>query len=60
MNVSPTPAVWEMMADKKRDIAPWGLLRHKLGKPYMSAYLRHFPISEPAEDFEDRNALYIL
>jgi protein-ribulosamine 3-kinase len=33
----------------------WGF-----GKTYLEAYWKHIPISEPQEDFDDRNALYEL
>jgi len=42
------------------ELAPWRPTRHKIGKPYVTEYLKHFPISEPAEDFDDRNALYCM
>lgn len=42
------------------ELAPWRPTRHKIGKPYVIEYLKHFPISEPAEDFDDRNALYCV
>lgn len=31
-----------------------------MGKQYVKAYFRHFPISHPEEDQDDRNALYCL
>lgn len=31
-----------------------------MGKPYVTAYLRYFPASEPTEDFDGRNLLYAL
>jgi hypothetical protein len=31
-----------------------------MGKPYVMAYKEHFPVSEPAEDFDGRNMLYAL
>jgi protein-ribulosamine 3-kinase len=42
------------------ELAPWRPTRHKISKPYVTEYLKHFPISEPAEDFDDRNALYCV
>ncbi|KAI4603354.1 hypothetical protein KJ359_006147 [Pestalotiopsis sp. 9143b] len=42
------------------ELAPWRPARQKMGAPYVEAYLKHFPASEPAEDFDGRNALYAL
>ena len=42
------------------ELAPWRPTRHKIGKLYVTEYLKHFPMSEPAEDFDDRNALYCM
>jgi hypothetical protein len=42
------------------ELAPWRPTRHKIGRPYVTEYLKHFPMSEPAEDFEDRLDLYCV
>ncbi|KAI4662664.1 uncharacterized protein J4E79_003973 [Alternaria viburni] len=42
------------------ELAPWRPTRHKIGKPYVTEYLKHYPMSEPAKDFDDRNALYCI
>ncbi|RYP92351.1 hypothetical protein DL770_001553 [Monosporascus sp. CRB-9-2] len=34
--------------------------RYRLGKPYIKQYWKRIPISEPEEDFEDRNAVYAM
>ena len=34
--------------------------RHRMGKTYVDAYFKHFPISDPVEDQDDRNTLYCL
>ncbi|KAL4733111.1 Fructosamine kinase-domain-containing protein [Aspergillus similis] len=47
-------------AHHEYELAPWRPQRHKIGKPYVIEYLRHFPKSEPAADFDDRNALYCV
>lgn len=47
-------------ADEVVDLAPWRPERHKMSKPYIKAYFKHFPESEPAVDRDDRNALYTL
>ncbi len=42
------------------ELAPLRPVRHRMGKPYVKAYFKHFPISDPEEDQDDRNALYCL
>ena len=42
------------------ELAPLRPVRHRMGKPYIKAYFKHFPISDPEEDQDDRNALYCL
>jgi hypothetical protein len=34
--------------------------RYPLGKPYLKEYWKHVPISEPEEDVDSRNTLYML
>ncbi|KAI1128019.1 Fructosamine/Ketosamine-3-kinase [Nemania abortiva] len=34
--------------------------RYGLGEPYIEEYLKRMPISEPAEDFDTRNAIYAV
>jgi len=34
--------------------------RYPLGKGYLKEYWKHVPISEPEEDVDDRNTLYML
>ncbi|KAM0530010.1 hypothetical protein ACHAPS_000649 [Verticillium nonalfalfae] len=41
-------------------MSPWRPVRQKMGKPYVKAYLNHFTVSAPAEDFDGRNMLYAL
>jgi len=47
-------------AHNEYELGPWRPTRHKMGKPYVQRYCRHFPISAPEEDFDDRNALYCI
>jgi protein-ribulosamine 3-kinase len=47
-------------AERTADLAPWRLARHKIGKSYVKAYFRVFPIAAPEEDQDDRDALYRL
>ena len=47
-------------ADEPVELAPMRPARHRMTKPYVKAYFRHFPVSAPEEDQDDRNALYCL
>ncbi|KAI9785899.1 MAG: hypothetical protein M1839_008165 [Geoglossum umbratile] len=47
-------------AHNEYELAPWRPTRHKIGKLHMDAYHKHFPISAPKEDFDDRNTLYCI
>ncbi|KAL8643144.1 MAG: hypothetical protein Q9226_008426 [Calogaya cf. arnoldii] len=47
-------------AHNEMDLAPIRPVRHRMGKEYVKAYFRDFPISPPEEDQDDRNALYCL
>ena len=46
--------------DRVDELGTWRLVRYKLGKPYIEAYHKHFPVSPPVEDYDDRNALYAI
>jgi protein-ribulosamine 3-kinase len=46
--------------DEAAELAPLRPARHKMGRSYIKTYFRHFPISAPEEDQDDRNALYCL
>ncbi|KAH9909773.1 Fructosamine/Ketosamine-3-kinase [Xylariomycetidae sp. FL2044] len=47
-------------AHNEYELAPWFAPRHKMTDEYIAEYLKHFPASEPAEDFRDRGLLYRL
>jgi len=47
-------------AHNEYEHGPWRAPRHKMTKAYLDEYIKHFQISEPAEDFDDRGALYLL
>lgn len=42
------------------DLGTWRAPRYKMGRPYFEEYQRVIQISEPAEDWDDRNALYAM
>ncbi|KAL9020431.1 MAG: hypothetical protein Q9185_002306 [Variospora sp. 1 TL-2023] len=42
------------------DLGSWRAPRYRLGPSYMTEYRTHVPASSPAEDWDDRNALYAL
>lgn len=47
-------------AHNEYELGIWRREMVKFGKPYFEQYLRNFPPSEPVEQFDDRNALYVL
>ena len=47
-------------AHNEYEMGTWRPVRYKLGRPYMEAYHKFFPISAPEEDHDDRNALYAI
>ncbi|KAK4223747.1 hypothetical protein QBC38DRAFT_512208 [Podospora fimiseda] len=42
------------------ELGPWWCPRYKMTDEYIEEYIKHFPKSEPVEDFEDRGAFYNL
>ena len=42
------------------ELGTWRSPHYKIGKPYVRAYHKKYPISEPIEDHDDRNALYSM
>ena len=42
------------------ELGNWRPTRNRFGKAYIKAYHRHYPIAEPAEDYDDRNVLYSM
>lgn len=49
-----------VFAHHEYDFAVWRGAAASQGARYLRAYLKHNPVSEPAADFDDRNALYAL
>jgi protein-ribulosamine 3-kinase len=47
-------------AHNEYELGNWRPVRNKLGRPYVTAYRKYIPVSEPAEDADDRNMLYAL
>jgi protein-ribulosamine 3-kinase len=47
-------------AHNEYETGTWRPTRYKLGRPYVKAYHKHFPVSVPVEDHDDRNALYAI
>lgn len=46
--------------DVRYEMGNWRPVRNKFDRRYSRNYTKHFPISEPEEDFDDRNALYSM
>lgn len=42
------------------EASPWRATRYRLNRTHLLAYRKLVPVSEPAEDHDDRNALYAL
>ncbi|KAK8080654.1 hypothetical protein PG997_008472 [Apiospora hydei] len=49
-----------LYAHNEYELAPWRPTRHNIGRPYINEYLKHAAVTDPAEDFEDRNLLYCM
>jgi protein-ribulosamine 3-kinase len=47
-------------AHNEYELGTWRPTRYKLGRPYVKAYHKNFPVSAPVEDHDDRNALYSI
>lgn len=47
-------------AHNEYELGIWRREMVRFGKPFFKQYLRNFPPSEPVEQFDDRNALYVL
>jgi protein-ribulosamine 3-kinase len=47
-------------AHNEYELGNWRPERNMFTQEYFQAYQSHIPISEPTEDFDDRNALYAL
>lgn len=42
------------------DLGSWRAPRYNMGQPYLEEYQRAMGVSEPKDDFDDRNALYAM
>ncbi|KAF8866171.1 hypothetical protein BDZ45DRAFT_700792 [Acephala macrosclerotiorum] len=42
------------------DLDNMNIPRYRLGRNWMREYHKHFPISDPEDDYEDRNAVYAM
>lgn len=42
------------------DLDNMNVPRYRLGRHWMHEYHKHFPISAPQNDYEDRNLLYAM
>ena len=48
------------LINRKDELNTFNVPRYKIGRRYMEEYHKHFPISAPEEDYEDRNRLYAM
>ncbi|KAI8304310.1 hypothetical protein K4K59_012833 [Colletotrichum sp. SAR11_240] len=49
-----------LYAHNEYELGPWRCPRHKMVQAYVDEYIKHFHISEPTEEFDDRGQLYAL
>ena len=42
------------------DLGSWRAPRYRMGRPFLKEYMKVMGISEPQEDWDDRNALYAM
>lgn len=49
-----------MLMVTEDELGNWRPERNRFSKSYFTAYRFHMPPAEPAEDYDDRNALYAL
>lgn len=49
-----------LYAHSEYDLGPWKIQRHKMTQAYIDEYVKHFPQTEPIEEFDDRLWLYCL
>ncbi|KAI0199805.1 Fructosamine kinase-domain-containing protein [Astrocystis sublimbata] len=49
-----------LWAHNEYELGPWQPERHEMSRPYIEEYTKHFPKSEPREDFDDRVLLYSM
>ncbi|KAI9785904.1 MAG: hypothetical protein M1839_008170 [Geoglossum umbratile] len=47
-------------AHNEYDLGVWRASWNKIGNSYITHYHKHFPISAPEEDYDDRGALYAM
>lgn len=52
-----TCAFW---GHNEADLGSWRATRYKMGKPYLEEYQRVMGVSEPRQDWDDRNALHAM
>ncbi|KAL8912459.1 MAG: hypothetical protein Q9171_002552 [Xanthocarpia ochracea] len=61
--VTDEPIIFDSCAfwgHNEADLGPWRASRYRLGRSYMKEYHKLIPISDPVEDWDDRNALYAM
>ncbi|CZT50968.1 uncharacterized protein RSE6_12045 [Rhynchosporium secalis] len=49
-----------LYAHNEYELGPWRGARHKMTRAYVEEYMKHFQVSEPAVEFNDRGELYCL
>jgi protein-ribulosamine 3-kinase len=62
-NESDEPIIYDagsFYGHNEYEMSPWRATRYRFNKTHLRAYHKLVPVSEPAEDHDDRNALYAL
>ncbi|XMA09023.1 hypothetical protein WAI453_001814 [Rhynchosporium graminicola] len=49
-----------LYAHNEYELGPWRGARHKMTRAYVEEHMKHFQVSEPAVEFNDRGELYCL
>ncbi|KAK1765477.1 Fructosamine/Ketosamine-3-kinase [Phialemonium atrogriseum] len=49
-----------LYAHNEYEMGPWWCSRHKMTDQYINEYIKHFQMTDPVEDFNDRGLIYNL
>ena len=60
MNVSSSAKALALTDDFQRELNSFNVARYQIRRKYVREYHKHFPVSAPEEDYEDRNRLYFV
>ena len=49
-----------MLSVQADELGSFRVPRYRLGRQWLKEYRKHFPISEPQDDVDDRNLIYSM